>query len=50
MKHDGVCPIEGLAWMSRTTLDIIGLAGKIHPIPRSVTSFLLSRKISRIRL
>jgi len=26
-KHDGVGPIECLSWMSRTTLDIIGLAG-----------------------
>ena len=29
VKHDGVAPIEGLSWMSRATLDIIGLAGKI---------------------
>ena len=28
IKHDGVGPIECLSWMSRTTLDIIGLAGK----------------------
>ena len=28
-KHDGVGAIDGLAWMSRTTLDIIGLAGKL---------------------
>ncbi|KAF8816769.1 cytochrome P450 [Phlegmacium glaucopus] len=27
VKHDGVAPIECLSWMSRTTLDIIGLAG-----------------------
>ncbi|KAF8809593.1 cytochrome P450 [Phlegmacium glaucopus] len=26
-KHDGVGPIECLSWISRTTLDIIGLAG-----------------------
>ncbi|KAF8802410.1 cytochrome P450 [Phlegmacium glaucopus] len=26
-KHDGAGPIECLSWMSRTTLDIIGLAG-----------------------
>ena len=31
VKHDGVGPIEVLSWMSRTTLDIIGLAGKITP-------------------
>ena len=28
-KHDGVGAIDGLAWMTRTTLDIIGLAGKL---------------------
>ena len=50
MKHGGVGSIECLTWMSRTTLDIIGLAGKIYPIPRSVNSLLLSLKISRIRL
>jgi len=27
VKHDGVGPIECLSWMSRITLDIIGLAG-----------------------
>ncbi|KAF8805907.1 cytochrome P450 [Phlegmacium glaucopus] len=30
-KHDGIGPIECLSWMSRTTLDIIGLAGKSVP-------------------
>ena len=29
VEHDGVARIDCLPWMSRTTLDIIGLAGKI---------------------
>ena len=48
-KHDGVGAIDGLAWMTRTTLDIIGLAGKLSN-PACDRVVVIKAKISRLRL
>ena len=45
VKHDGEARIECLSWMSRVTLDIIGLAGKLfypifyHVLKASISGF-----------
>ena len=49
VKHDGVAPIECLSWMSRTTLDIIGLAGKLS-YPTCHHRAVLKTEISRLQL
>ena len=44
VEHDGEARIDCLSWMSRTTLDIIGLAGKLsYPTCHHHTFFLIKK-------
>ena len=47
VKHDGEARIECLSWMSRVTLDIIGLAGKLS---YSTCRHVFIAAISRLQL
>jgi hypothetical protein len=49
VKHDGEARIECLSWMSRATLDIIGLAGKLS-YTLLLAIIVFKAEISRLQL